>query len=286
MTGGAVVRDLDRKDLRVRRLFVEPLHDATQLVRDAIGEEDESDAPVAQVPGDLGPEPVHVLGAAQGDERFVRPVLVGGVEGGLDLVDGPVLGAVGGVVEHLADDLAADPRVGRPLDLHEGRDRLLVHEQVVEAPSTRPLLPVRDAHLACHQQEPPGIVRAHLRTAEQLWVVPDQALEVIFGSEHGDRHRHPGLARLHEDHIVRHEHPPPYGQAGPYEVTRSERGSRSPARTRRWEIWASPRHMPRRGRDDPPPRQRARPVAGDRHCDAARPAPEGRPRLPRRAERI
>ena len=44
---------------------------------------------------------------------------------------GPVDHRVCRVIEHLADDLAPYAGVGAALDLHDGRDRVLVEEKVV-----------------------------------------------------------------------------------------------------------------------------------------------------------
>ena len=45
---------------------------------------------------------------------------------------GPEPGRVGRVVEHLPDDLASQPGVALALHLHQRRDAVLVHEEVVE----------------------------------------------------------------------------------------------------------------------------------------------------------
>jgi uncharacterized membrane protein len=49
-------------------------------------------------------------------------------------VERPVDDRVGSVVEHLADHLAPDAGVGAAFDLHDGRDRVLVEEEVVHRP--------------------------------------------------------------------------------------------------------------------------------------------------------
>ena len=46
----------------------------------------------------------------------------------LEFFERPIGHGVGCVVEHLAHDLASDPRVSTPFDLDESRDRVLVQE--------------------------------------------------------------------------------------------------------------------------------------------------------------
>src|SRR5262249_23100513 len=67
--------------------------------------------------------------------RVHAPLAAGLLEPGPDGLDRPVRHRVGGVVEHLADDLAADAGVAAPLDLDQRGDGVLVEEQVVEGPA-------------------------------------------------------------------------------------------------------------------------------------------------------
>jgi hypothetical protein len=68
------------------------------------------------------------------------------------LVERPVHHAIGGVVQHLPDDLPADPCVGAALDLDECRHRVLVEEQMVDRPAAARVLVVGKRSLAAHQE--------------------------------------------------------------------------------------------------------------------------------------
>lgn len=66
-------------------------------------------------------------------ERVLPEFGVRGLEGHAEAVDRPAPNTVGGIVEHLPDYLAADPRIGRSLHLHQSGDRVLIDEGVIDA---------------------------------------------------------------------------------------------------------------------------------------------------------
>lgn len=69
-----------------------------------------------------------------------------------ELLERPVHHAVGGVVEHLPDDLPSDPAVGAALDLDERPHGVLVEEQVVDRPAAGRVLVVGKRGLPANQQ--------------------------------------------------------------------------------------------------------------------------------------
>src|SRR5208337_2826514 len=92
----------------------------------------------------LLPEGRGVLTFAEEPDEFrfeiAAILLAPALELGFDLLYGPVGNGIGCVVEHLTDNLPPDPGVGASLDLDERRDGILIKKQVVERPSTRPVL--------------------------------------------------------------------------------------------------------------------------------------------------
>src|SRR5262249_41879059 len=79
--------------------------------------------------------------------RFRPSLPAAFLKAGTDGLDGPVDDRVGGVVEHLADDLTTNAGVAAPLDLDQRRNRILVEEQVVQRPPVAPCFLGRNAHL-------------------------------------------------------------------------------------------------------------------------------------------
>src|SRR4051794_1488774 len=69
-------------------------------------------------------------------------------------LDRPVDNRVRRVVEQLANDLTPDPRVARAFDLNERRNRVLVEEEVVDAPAAATVFVVRQRRLPAQQQPP------------------------------------------------------------------------------------------------------------------------------------
>ena len=134
MTSAHVLRDFHGIDLSPCHALVQELDDATKLRWNDVRDKDHADPPRREVLADSSPEGVCV------GVRPQQPLeIYSGVSGhrlvrGAQLLDRPVTDGVRGVVEHLADDFPANPRVGRTLDLHDGRHRVLVQEQMVDAP--------------------------------------------------------------------------------------------------------------------------------------------------------
>lgn len=66
------------------------------------------------------------------------------------------------------------------LHLDDGRDRLLVEEQVVERPAVPSPFLARQAGLPAYQHPAARCRRVHLITREQAGVVREQRLQVVF----------------------------------------------------------------------------------------------------------
>ena len=98
-----------------------------------------------------------------------------------ELLERPVHHAVGGVVEHLPDDLPSDPAVGAALDLDERRHGVLVEEQVVDGPAAGRVLVVGERGLAANQQPAARDVPGVLVPGEQTRKPRDQLLQDLLG---------------------------------------------------------------------------------------------------------
>src|SRR5918994_2660323 len=133
--------DLEGKHLSRVHLPIDKLDDPLQLGRNPVGDEDHPDAARLQVL--LGGLPGCFWVRAVAEERaklLVRITtgrLAGGFELGADRFRRPVDDRVGGVVEHLPDDLAANPRVRAALDFDERWHRVLIEEEMIERPASR-----------------------------------------------------------------------------------------------------------------------------------------------------
>ena len=185
-----VLLDLDGEDLDPDEVLVEELHDALQLGRDDIGDEEEPELAGREVT--RGPLPELIdgvgrlgLGAMAGQPRSWRTSSSGVAPSGRgrsskscrSCCARPVRDDVGRVVEHLADDLAADAGVGAALHLDERRDRVLVDEEVVERPPGPAALGIGDAGLAGDEEPAARLARSHLVAGEEVRVVREELLE-------------------------------------------------------------------------------------------------------------
>ena len=81
-----------------------------------------------------------------------------------------------------------DAGVGASLDLDERGDGILVKKQVVERPSTRPVLFAGDSHLTGDEQPTPRLLDVDLVPGEQVRVICQEllqeALRVVRGLLH------------------------------------------------------------------------------------------------------
>jgi hypothetical protein len=75
---------------------------------------------------------------------------------------------MGGIVEHLPDDLAADAQVTAALDLDQGWNRILVDEEVIERKLVSAALLEWDAGLAGEQKPPAGLLLIDLVASEKV----------------------------------------------------------------------------------------------------------------------
>ena len=191
--------DLDRVHLGRVHLLIEELGDPPQLVGHHVGDEDHPDPAGAQVVTDAGEELINAETWIPRELRDLLPRLtaepaLGGLERRTQVDDRPVPDPVGGVVEHLPDYLTADARVRGPLHLDQGRDGVLVDEQMVHTPSrTGGRLAIRHTVLAPDQGPAAGLLRRHLPTGEQVWVRFEERLEHVLGGvwRHSQRRQAP-----------------------------------------------------------------------------------------------
>lgn len=113
----------------------------------------------------------------------------------------PVAQGVGGIVQHLADHLTSDPRVRRPLDLHQCRHTVLIHEQVVQGPPAGPVGLIRNTHLTTNQQPPRRIIGVNLPTAKEIRMLLKQYLQDLLSviGHRAHRPQLPAVRLLNED---------------------------------------------------------------------------------------
>ena len=101
-------------------------------------------------------------------------------EPGAEYLDRPICDAVGGVVQHLPDYLPADAGVSAALDLDYGRDNGLVEEEVVDRPSTAPVLLGGERHLARDQQPAARLCDLYLISSQQVRVFGEKSLQQVL----------------------------------------------------------------------------------------------------------
>jgi hypothetical protein len=127
-----IALDLHGEDLGGVHLQVQELNDAPQLGGNLVGNKDKSDLSRLEVRLSLLPENLGFHLRAKETGEFLFRVGAAALALGLKLgpqgLDGPIDNGVGGVVEHLPDDLASDARVAAALYLHEGRYGILIKE--------------------------------------------------------------------------------------------------------------------------------------------------------------
>ena len=97
-----------------------------------------------------------------------------------DFADIPSQLGMGGVVQHLPDNLPADFRTALPLGFHQGRDGILVNKQVIQRPAVSAADDVGNALLPVNQDEPAGISRVHLFPGKQTGIIRYQLLQLIL----------------------------------------------------------------------------------------------------------
>src|SRR5262249_39966927 len=165
-------------------LAVEKLNDPAKLRGDLIGDENHADSASLKIHLDPLPELLRTDPFIEKGSQFLRRIgfslLTPLLKLGTDRLDRPVDNRVGGVVEHLADDFAADAGVTAPLDLDQGRDGVLVEEQVVQRPAVAALLLGRHSHLPGDQQPAPRGGTVHLVPGQEVRVSGEEFLEYIF----------------------------------------------------------------------------------------------------------
>lgn len=187
-----VLADLHGQHFGRVHLLVQELHDSPQLGWDGVRDEEEADLAGLEVGLDPLPEVSGGDGAVEeGGELLVRIEafnLAALREPGLEGVRRPVEDGVGGVVEHLADDLSPGAGIAASLDFDQGGDAVLVQEEVVQGPAGAALLLVRDAHLAGDQE--PASRRAGIDRVprQQVGMAGEELLEINFSGEGGFRH--------------------------------------------------------------------------------------------------
>jgi hypothetical protein len=96
---------------------------------------------------------------------------------------------VGGIVEHLTDDLATDPRVRAPLDLDERRHAILIEEQVIERPPSWPTRLWGDRLFTVDEEKSARVRAVHLIARQQRGEAREQILKVVFRGETRRLHR-------------------------------------------------------------------------------------------------
>ena len=161
----AVLLDLDGQHFAVGELLVEKLDGRAQLGWDGVRNEDQTEMASVDVLADALPEALGIIGVPADLLGTIQP-LSSAARGEplLEPLNLPVRGP-GGVVQHLAHDLPADPRVGRALDLHEHGHALVVQEQVIDDPVGGDVLVVIDRCLAPDEQQRPAFVPCERRRA-------------------------------------------------------------------------------------------------------------------------
>ena len=177
-----VLLDLDAQNFRFAHLLVQELDDAPQFARDRVSHEHEAQPTGSQVGMHPAPEVVGTAIAEGGAHLLLRIEVVPGATGLEALAH--VLGRprdhpVGGVVEHLRDDVAASARILSPLDLDQRRYAVGVHEQVVERPAAGAVSLLGHGRFALDQQ--PSLAALGVVPGEHLGVIGDQLLEEFLG---------------------------------------------------------------------------------------------------------
>ena len=134
--------DLNGNHLGRIHLLVEELDDPSQLVRNLVRDENHTNATGLEVRLDLAPEVRVVLPVAEEtielagwvETLSVTPTL----EYRASLLDGPPGHPIGGVIQHLPNNLTPEARIRAALDLHQGRHGITVEEEMVERPAATP----------------------------------------------------------------------------------------------------------------------------------------------------
>src|SRR6185437_8304612 len=112
----------------------------------------------------------------------VQPVpLASTLEYSPQFFDRPVHDRVRRVVEHLADDLTADPSVRASLHLDERRHGVLIQEEMINRPTPTAILFRRQRRLSADQQPSPSCPARKLITGQEIWELRDQRLENVLG---------------------------------------------------------------------------------------------------------
>src|SRR5262249_49081008 len=129
------------------------------------------------------------------------------LKAGTDGLDGPVDDRVGSVVEHLADDLAANAGVAAAFDLDQGRNGILVEKQVVQRPPVPSFVLGRDTHLPRDQEPPSWCSPIRLIAGQQVWVFGEKLLEHVLGVIGLLRHLHEIATTLNQENAAIHRTP-------------------------------------------------------------------------------
>lgn len=209
--------DLDGEDLGGVHLPVEELDDAAEGRGDEVGDEEESHAARLKVQSGLFPD---VFRRDTGTEELFELGVgilttegAGGFELGADALDRPIGDGVRGIVEHLADDLAADAGVAAALDLDERGDSVLVEEEMIQGPAVGATELARDASLAVNEEPTTGDPRIDLVSREQFHVVGQERLEQRCGFVRLLGHSYEtARIRQEKDPAI---HPPTYSPSAP-----------------------------------------------------------------------
>ena len=172
--------DLDREYLRCVHLLVQELDDRSEARGDVIRHEDEAEPLRAQVC--LHPRPVVVVVGVRHMSKRLSWIewRVRGFAPRLELRPHPLWRPeredVRRVVEHLPDDLAADPSVGGALDLHKRRDALAVEEDVVGEPAVRASFSLRHSRFTLDEEVSGQSAHGSGFTEHQLGMSLDERL--------------------------------------------------------------------------------------------------------------
>jgi hypothetical protein len=195
---------------------VQELDDRGQLVWDHVGDEHQPDGAAAQIAFRPVPEVLRISilaghlrqhgcwGPGRYQRRFARTAV--------PACRLPSTGCRSRRSRASAQPPHGGSGIGTPLHLNERRDRVLIDEQMVQAPAPGAIL-VGDRCLPADQKEAARITAVHLISRQQLRMVLQQLLQNRLSLIRCNRQGHEILALADEDDIIRHDPGPPKSRA-------------------------------------------------------------------------